>query len=110
MEKDNKRCQDINLLRYDLYCAKGVKVEPEALPPCRSSFKLHALRANYQSAVWRRAIFPPSNVPSSHVYGWDICENAITIQRLASEPAPEEILELCVAFANDHAQLNLAVV
>ena len=32
-----KKCNDVGLLRYDLYCAKGGKVEPEALPPCRSS-------------------------------------------------------------------------
>ena len=46
-----KKCNDVDLLRYDLYCAKGSKVEPEALPPCRSSLKLHIFRANYQSAT-----------------------------------------------------------
>ena len=89
-----KRCQDIDLLRYNLYCAKGGKVESEALPPCRSSLKLHVLRANYQSAIWRRVIFPQPNVPSPHGHGWDICEDAITIQWLGSKPAPEEFLEL----------------
>ena len=28
-----KKCNDVDLLEYDLYCAKGGKVEPEALPP-----------------------------------------------------------------------------
>ena len=88
------KCQDINLLRYSLYCAKGGKVEPEALPPCRSSLKLHVLRANYQSAIWRHVVFPQPNVPSPHGHGWDICEDTITIQWLGSKPAPEEILEL----------------
>ena len=46
-----KKCNDVDLLRYDLYCAKGDKVEPEALPPYRSSLKLHIFRANYQSTI-----------------------------------------------------------
>ena len=93
-ERYGKKCQNINLLRYDLYCAKGGKVEPEALPPCRSSLKLHVLRANCQSAVWRRSLFLQPNVPSPCGHGWEICEDTITIQWLGSKPAPEEILEL----------------
>ena len=46
-----KKYQDVDLLRYELHCAKGGKVVPEALPSCRSSLKLHALRANYQAAI-----------------------------------------------------------
>ena len=47
---------DINALRYQLYCSKGGKVEPEGLPPCKSNLSLHIKRANYQAAVWQRAI------------------------------------------------------
>ena len=64
-----KKYQDVDLLRYELHCAKGSKVEPEALPPCRLSLKLHALRTNYQAAVWRRAIFPQPEIPSPHDHG-----------------------------------------
>ena len=46
----------VDLLRYKLYCAKGGKVEPEALPPCQSSLRLHVKRSNYQAAIWRRAL------------------------------------------------------
>ena len=44
-----KRLQNVDLLRYQLYCSKGGKVEPEALPPCKSTLALHAKRANYQA-------------------------------------------------------------
>lgn len=41
-----KKGQNVDLLRYELYCAKGGKVDPEALPPCRTSLHLHMERAN----------------------------------------------------------------
>ena len=36
-----KKGQNLDLLRYKLYCAKGGKVDPEALPPCGTSLRLH---------------------------------------------------------------------
>ena len=35
----------MNNLRYELHCAKGGKINPDALPPCQSSLRLHVLRA-----------------------------------------------------------------
>ena len=32
-----KKMKNVNLLRYEMYCAKGGKIEPEDLPPCHSS-------------------------------------------------------------------------
>ena len=49
-----KKCTSVNSLWYELHCAKGGKIEPEALPPCQSSLRLYVSRANYQAAVWRR--------------------------------------------------------
>ena len=57
----------VDLLRYELYCAKGGKVEPEALPPCKSSLHLHVQRSNYQVAIWRRALSPCPDIPSLHM-------------------------------------------
>ena len=48
----------VDLLRYKLYCAKGGKVEPEALPPCKSFLRLHVQQSYYQAAIWRRALSP----------------------------------------------------
>ena len=89
-----KKCNDVDLLRYDLYCAKGGKVEPEGLPTCRPSLQLHIFRANYQSAILRRAVFPVPKVPPPHGYDWEVCGDSISIQLLGSNAAPEEILEL----------------
>ena len=29
-----KKCQSVDVLRNEIHCARGGKVEPEALPPC----------------------------------------------------------------------------
>ncbi len=89
-----KRLQNVDLLRYQLYCSKGGKVEPEALPPCKSTLALHVTRANYQAGVWRRAIFQLPDVPSPDSHGWEVSEDSIAIKWLASNPAPDEIMEL----------------
>jgi hypothetical protein len=88
------KLSDVNLLRYQLHCARSGKVEPESLPPCRSSLKLHVLRANYQAAVWRRAVFATADIPSPDGHGWEVNDGNIKIKWLGSKPAPEEVLEM----------------
>ena len=87
-----KKMQEVNLLRYQLHCAKAGNIEPEGLPPCKSSLQLHITRANYQTGTWRRAIFPLLEVPLPGGHGWEIAEGEITVKWLNSKPAPEEIL------------------
>ena len=67
-----KKCQSVDVLRYEILCAKGGKVEPEALPPCESSSRLHVTRANYQAAIWKRAIVPLPVIPSPCGHGWEV--------------------------------------
>ena len=89
------RLSSVNLLRYQLHCAKGGNVEPELLPPCQSSLKLHVSRSNYQAAIWRRAIVALPDTPSPHGQGWEVTtQGDISIKWLGSKPAPEEVLEM----------------
>ena len=87
------KMQEVNLLRYQLHCSKAGKVEPEGLPPCKSSLQLHITRANYQAGIWRRAIFPLPEVPLPGGHGREIAEGEITLKWLNSKPSSEEILE-----------------
>ena len=91
-----KKSQSVDVLRYEIHCAKGGKVAPEALPPCKSSLRLHVTRANYQVAIWRRAIDPLPVIPSPNEQGWEVdnISNAVEFVWLGSKPAPEEVLEL----------------
>ena len=53
-----KKCQSVDVLHYEIHGARGGKVEPEPLPPCKSPLRLHVTSANYQAATWRRATNP----------------------------------------------------
>ena len=88
------RFDSVDLLRYKLYCAKGGKVEPEALPACQSSLRLHVARTNYQAAIWRSSLFACPDIPSPHGHGWNVDNGVINFVLLGSKPAPEEVLEL----------------
>ena len=33
-----KKCQSVDMLRYQIHCAKGIRVEPEALLQCESFY------------------------------------------------------------------------
>ena len=65
-----KKCTSVHSLRYELHW--GSKIEPEALPPCQSSLRLHVSRANYQAAIWRRATEACPDIPSPHGHGWSV--------------------------------------
>ena len=91
-----KRSQSVDMVRYKIHCAKGRKVEPEALPQYESSLRLHVTRANYQAAIWERAIAPLPVILSPGGHGWEVdnISNVVKFVWLGSEPAPEEMLEL----------------
>ena len=50
------KVSSVNELRYKLYCSKNWKIKSEVLPPCENPLKQHLLRANYQTAIWRRTL------------------------------------------------------
>ena len=84
----------MDVRRDEIHYSRGGKVEPEALPPCESSLRLHVTRTNYQAAIWRRAIVPV--IPSPHGHRWEVdnISNIVEFVWLGSKPAPEEVLEL----------------
>ena len=91
-----KKCDSVDALHYQIHCARGGKVEPEALPPCESSLRLHVTRANYQAAIRRRAIIWRPVIPSPHGHGWEVdnISNVMKFVWLGSKPTPEEVLEI----------------
>ena len=91
-----KKCQSVDVLHYEIHCVKGGKVEPEALPPCESSLRLHVTTANYQAAIWKRAIVPIPVIlyPGGHVWKVDNISNVVKFVWFGFKPAPEEVLEL----------------
>ena len=77
-----------------MYGAKGGKIEPEGIPPCHSSLKLHVTSANYQAGIWHRGILPYPDIPCPNNHGWEVSGSSIDVRWLGSKPSPEEVLEL----------------
>ena len=89
------KLSSVNELRYKMYCSKNGKIESEMLPPCQNALKQHMLRANYQSAVWRRALESNPIYPSIEDHGWKMTTTKrIEIQWMTCRPAPVEVLDL----------------
>ena len=45
---------DVNSLQYQVFCVRRGEVESSQLPHCEDCLFMHAIRANYQAAIWRR--------------------------------------------------------
>ena len=68
------RSKDINKLRYKIFDKKYTKenkiIDMCTLPPCRSVLKLHAERANFVAALWKRSTQSNIGTPSITSSGW----------------------------------------
>lgn len=85
----------VNELRYHLWRAKKGSVDSGQLPPCEDSLRQHSLRANYQSALWRRSLVPCPDIPHPQDgYGWCAQDGGqLEVQWMTGSPAPQVILE-----------------
>ena len=66
----NAGTNEANELRYQLFCLKKGDVDSNELPPCDDSLRKHALRANYQAAIWKRSLERCLKIPSPPGCGW----------------------------------------
>lgn len=87
--------RDVNDLRYQIFNAKRGDVESSQLPPCKDCLHMHVLRANYQTAIWRRCLERQPVVPDPKSSGWTTDqEGNLTIEWMRGPPAPEAVLQL----------------
>lgn len=80
----------INEARYKLFISKSFGVRK--LPPTADALKLHTQRANYQCAIFKRALEQYIRAPSPALHGWIIEESRLSIKWMGQPPAPEELL------------------
>ncbi len=84
----------VNELRYHLFKAKKGKVDSSQLPPCENCLNLHALRANYQSAIWGHSLQTTPRIPNpSDSHGCHEEDNGLSICWMTGPPAPDVVLE-----------------
>lgn len=85
---------DVNLLRYQLFCTRRGEMESSQLPPCKDCLLMHAIRANYQAAIWRRSLQTKPFVPSPEDHGWSTNEEGeLEIKWMSGSPAPDAVLQ-----------------
>ena len=88
----------VNELRYQLFSAKKARIDPHQLPPCAGALQKHALRANYQCAIWKRSLESLPDIPSPHNLGWKLQSREerqeLQIHWMDGPAAPEAVLEL----------------
>ena len=85
---------DVNILRYRLFCTKKGGLESNQLPPCKDTLRKHCDRTNYVAAVWRRSLQGCPQIPSPIGFGWCLEDGKLTIDWMSGEPAPKAVLEL----------------
>ena len=86
---------EVNKLRYQMFCARRGELESSQLPPCQDCLSMHALRANYQAAIWRQCLQSHPSVPSPKSYGWTTDkDDQLVIEWMRGSPAPDAVLQL----------------
>ena len=88
------KLEEVDECRYSLFCTKNK--QSHNLPPCQDALMKHTQRANFQAAIWRRALEQDPDVPSPDGYGWTISDNCINIDWMSLPPAPEALLDLVI--------------
>ena len=88
----------VNKCRYQMFASK--QKQSHCLPPCEDALKQHTMRANYQSAVWRRALVANPYVPSPEGHGWIVEDGNTKVNWMSLPPAPVALLELVMCACN----------
>ncbi|KAI3381643.1 hypothetical protein SNEBB_009797, partial [Seison nebaliae] len=85
---------DVNEMRYQLFRIKNGNVDSSQLPPCHDCLKMHAVRANYQAAVWQRSLTARPTVENPvDSTGWILDEDGqLTINWMTGPMAPDAVL------------------
>jgi hypothetical protein len=90
-----KKTSTVNVTRFELFSKKhsveNKVIEISLLPPCQTSLRLHILRSNFVSGMWKRTLNPVVILPNIAENGWnDFGE----IEWISGETFPENVSEM----------------
>ena len=70
-------------------------IDMSLLPPCRSSFSMHALRANYVAYLWKQSHVNYPDMPSPIGSGWKLdASGNIDIEWNWGEIMPQDLIDV----------------
>jgi len=96
---------DPNKVRCDTFKSRYEELAPQTvsakggidlslLPPCKTSLKMHILRANYQSYIWKHAHIAKVKLPKAVGYGWKRTDDGSPDVKWTTGPLfPPEMLD-----------------
>lgn len=85
---------EVNELRYKLFSIKQGKADSACLPPCADCLRQHILRANFQTAIWRRSLDQrPYTLNPTDGHGWKVDTGNIALLWMTGRPAPQSVLQ-----------------
>ena len=82
----------VNDLHHAMFCSGTT--ESSKLPLTKYALKKHVLPANYQAAIWRKALTAKPVLPEPDGHGWLVQDSQLLIDWMDQQPAPLELLEL----------------
>ena len=85
---------NINELRYRLFCAKKGNIDSTQLPPHADCLLKHASRENFQAVIWKRSLQHCPLTPTPSGSGWREGGDNFAIDWMSGDPAPTAVLEL----------------
>eukprot|EP00112_Aurelia_sp_Birch-Aquarium-sp1_P021990 Seg6054.1 transcript_id=Seg6054.1/GoldUCD/mRNA.D3Y31 product="hypothetical protein" protein_id=Seg6054.1/GoldUCD/D3Y31 len=87
-----KAVTEVNTVRYNMF--RLGKFSDESIPPNKDCLVKHLQRANYQAAIWRRAVTPTINAPTPANNGWKIDNSGkLQIDWMDGKCAPDALLK-----------------
>ena len=94
--------QSVNAFRYtkmvDLCPSESPvpakNIDLASLPPCRRSLTEHVKRANYQVAIWKRAMVASPEVPAPEGHGWTTEDGKLTPKWFDGPLLPQELVDV----------------
>lgn len=108
--------KDINKLRYTMFMTRFTPknqllssesgIDLSLLPPCRSSLRMHVVRANYQALIWNQANWAYPELPKPYNgHGWVLQGDKLGYQWTEEdEMLPEELVDLVLEQDDDEEE------
>ena len=97
---------EINNARYKKF-SRDKNPDPQQLPPKHDELQQHVKSFNYQSYVWKQALFANPDITSPSGNEWLLRDDFLNIQWMENMPAPELVLEMMVCECRKSACGNM---
>ena len=107
---------DVNKLRCDIFKSRYEEKSPQQsfvthdgidlslIPPCKASLRMHYLRVNYQTLIWKQSHVAYANIPSPVGHGWELdAEGNLVVDWIDGDVMPQKLVDVLASKDTGHA-------